>query len=96
MAGEKKTFSGKKREEFQGAGKKKETGKTGTGQKKEKPEQCSVVEMSVSEKMRRLYVFETFLRGAAREKRAVPEKNTKRHRSGQGDGWHGTSLSLPE
>ena len=27
MAGEKKTFSGKKREEFQGAGKKKETGK---------------------------------------------------------------------
>ena len=40
--------------------------------------------------------FETFLRGAAREKRAVPEKNTKRHRSGQGDGWHGTSLSLPE
>ena len=47
MAGEKKTFSGKKREEFQGAGKKKETGK------QEKPGQDRKKKKLLTEKLDR-------------------------------------------
>ena len=52
--------------------------------------------MSLSEKMRRMHISEPLLRRAAREKRAVPEEDSERHRPGQRHGWHGKSLSLPE
>ena len=63
---------------------------------KGKQKEFIIVEMSLSEKMRRMHISEPLLRRAAREKRAVPEEDSEGHRPGQRHGWHGKSLSLPE